>query len=103
MVREEGKEFLGRMTQVMGASVGTQVVTPARDALWENYLTHWDFPKFGLQCREAAPADRLKSKVDTWQKHGQRYIRLCHKQNEVHFHTLRTSKLRKREFSYTLL
>ena len=44
-----------------------------------------DFPKFGLQCREAAPTDRLKSKVDTWQKHGQRYIRLCYKQTKVCF------------------
>ena len=58
---------------------------PARDALRENYLTHWDFLKFGLQCREVAPTDKLKSEVGTWQKHGHRYIRLCHKQNEVRF------------------
>ena len=74
--------------------------TPARDELQESHLTHWDFPKSGLQCREVAPTDKLKSEVDTWQKHGQRYIRLCDKQNEVRFHTLCTSELRKIEFSY---
>jgi len=61
------------------------------------------FPKFGLQCHEVARTGRHKSEVDTWQKHGQRYIRLCYKQAKVRFHTLRTSELKVREFSYALL
>jgi len=32
---------------------------PLQDALREGSLTRWDFPKFGLQCRKAAPTDRL--------------------------------------------
>ena len=57
----------------------------------------------GYSVAKLHPQISLKSEVDTWQKHRQRYIKLRAKQNEVRFHILHTSELREIEFSYALL